>query len=154
MWLRDGDRTGKRAADPPFPQFVRLLGVRRPLVADREMPCAERWQILSVIRRAAAKLDAEHKAGLLTPADRACLGALRGFALGRGRSAQDRGVFIFGLADVKASQDADYWTSALVHDGVHALLQSRGRPYRDEVAPCEAQISYLTRTGGAGALIE
>jgi hypothetical protein len=152
--LRDDGDSGKRAADPPFPRFVALLGVRRPLVVDRQMPCAERWRILSVIRRAAAKLDAEHEAGLLTPADRACLGALRGFALGRGRSAQDRGVFIFGLADVRASEDPDYWTSALVHDGVHALLQSRGRPYRDEVAPCEAQIAYLTRTGGGAALIE
>lgn len=153
-WWRDGERTGKRAADPPFPGFVRLLGVRRPLVADRRMPCGERGQILSVILSATAKLDAEEKVGLLTSADRECLGALRGFVLGRGRSGQHRGVFIFGLADVKASQDADYWTSALVHDGVHALLQSRGRPYRDEVAPCEAQIAYLERTGGGETLIE
>ena len=148
------DKAGRGATDPPFPRFVQLLGVRRPLVADRRMPYRERRLILSVVLRATAKLDAEEKASLLTPADRECLGALRGFGLGRGRSGQDRGVFIFGLEDVKASQDADYWASALVHDGVHALLQSRGRPYRDEVAPCEAQIAYLTRTGGGEALIE
>jgi hypothetical protein len=154
MWQGDGNHTGRRAADPPFPRFVRLLGVRRALVADRAMPSRDRRLILSVILRAAAKLDAEQKAGLLAAADRDCLGALRGFGLGRGRSGQDRGVFVFGLADVRASQDANYWTSALVHDGLHALLQSRGRPYRDEVAPCEAQIAYLTRTGGGDALIE
>jgi hypothetical protein len=133
---------------------VRLLGVERPLVADRRMPHRDRRLILSVILRAAAKLDAEHEGGLLSPADCRYLGALRGFALGWGRSAQDRGVFIFGLADVEASQETDYWASALVHDGVHALLQSQGRPYRDEVGPCEAQIDYLTRTGAREALVE
>jgi hypothetical protein len=154
MSRRDDGQSGRRAADPPFPRFVELLGARRPLVADRAMPNRERRLILSVILRAAAKLHAEESAGLLTAADRECLHALRGFALGRGRSGQDRGVFIFGLADVNASQDADYWASALVHDGLHALLQSQGKPYRDEAAPCEAQIAYLRRTGGGQALID
>ena len=73
--------------------------------------------------------------------------------LGRGRSGQHGGVFIVGLADARASQDADYWSSALVHDGVHAWLQRRGRPYRDEVGPCDAQLDHLRRTGGDPALI-
>jgi hypothetical protein len=118
------------------------------------MPYRQRRLILSVIQSATAKLNAEHEAGLLSPADCQYVGALRGFALGWGRSAQDRGVFIFGLADVEASQETAYWTAALVHDGVHALLQSQGRPYRDDVGPCEAQIDYLIRTGAREALID
>jgi hypothetical protein len=70
-----------------------------------------------------------------------------------GRSGQWRGTLIFGLADVRASQDAAYWASALVHDGVHAWRQARGGRWRDEVGPCDAQIDYLRRTGGGPALI-
>jgi hypothetical protein len=155
----DGARSGwatgveRRPADPPFPAAVRLLGRARPLFAGRRTPHAERRLFLAVIAAAAQKLEAEHAAGRLTRADLRYLGALEAFALGRGRSGQHRGVFIVGLADVRATQDPQYWTSALVHDGVHAWLQRRGRPYRDEVAPCEAQLDYLARTGADPALI-
>jgi len=44
-------------------------------------------------------------------------------------------------------REAEYWAGGLIHDGVHAWLQSRGRPFWDEVGPCEAQIDYLTRVG-------
>lgn len=145
--------TGRRPADPPCPASVRLLGRARPLAIDRRMPGRERRLGLRVLLRAAAKLDAEHAAGLLTAMEARYLGALNGFALARGRSGQHRGVFMLGLADARASQDADYWSSALVHDGVHAWLQGRGRPYRDEVGPCEAQLAYLQRTGGDPDLI-
>jgi hypothetical protein len=144
---------GGRPADPPFPRVVRLLGRARPVIADRRMPHGERWLILGVVLRAVAKLDAEHAAGLLTVGDRLYLGALERFMLGRGRSGQHRGAFIFGLADVRACPDPEYWTSALVHDGVHALLQARGRRYLDETEPCNAQIDYLTRTAGSELLI-
>jgi hypothetical protein len=133
---------------------VRLLGRPVRLVADLQMPYAERRLILSAISAALRKLDAEHAAGVLSETDRSYLGALKRFAFGRGRSGQDCGVFIFGLADVRATADAEYWSSALVHDGVHAVLQARGRRYLDEVAPCDAQIDYLARTGGAAALIQ
>jgi hypothetical protein len=136
-----------RLHDPPFPLAVRLLGRARRLIAPSSMPWAHRRLILSVIRAACAKLDAEQRAGLLTAADRRYLSALRRFQLGSGRSGAWRGTFIFGLADAKASQDAEYWAGCLVHDGVHAWLQSRGRPFWDEVGPCEAQIDYLTRIG-------
>lgn len=147
------DSTGRRPADPPFPASVRLLGRARPLAADRRTPLAARRLWLSVLRRAVRKLDGEQAAGLLTPADHRFLGAIERFVLGPGRSGQHGRTFIFGLADLKASQDADYWASALVHDGVHAWLQRRGRPYRDEVGPCEAQLDYLRRTGGDPWLI-
>lgn len=148
--------TGRRMADPPFPASLRLLGRSRSLIADRSMPDRARRLMLSVLSEAVAKLDAEQAAGLLTDADRLYIGALKGFALGRGRSGQHRGVFIVGLADAKASQDAQYWSGALVHDGVHALVQGRGRGlrYLDEAGPCEAQIDYLARTGANQALIE
>ena len=145
--------TGRRPADPPFPASVRLLDHSRPLVANRLTAARDRRDALDLVLGAAAKLAAEHAAGLLTPADLRYLGALRGFVLGRGRSGQHRGVFILGLADVRASQHMDYWSSALVHDGVHAWLQARGRPYRDEVAACDAQLDYLQRTGGDPELI-
>jgi hypothetical protein len=145
--------TGRRPADPPFPAAVRLLGRERPLVADRRTPARDRRLALAVLVRVAAKLEAERAAGLLSAADQRHLDALTGFVLARGRSGQHRGVFILGLADVRASDDAAYWSSALVHDGVHAGLQGRGRAYRDEVAPCEAQLDYLRRTGGDPALI-
>ncbi len=145
--------TGRRPADPPFPASVRLLGRSRPLVASRLTPPRHRRGALAIVLGAAAKLGAEHAAGRLTPEDLRYLGALRGFVVARGRSGQHRGVFILGLADVRASQDMDYWSSALVHDGVHAWLQSRGRPYGDEVAPCDAQLDYLRRTGGDPELI-
>jgi len=144
---------GRRPADPPFPRAIALLGRRVPLSAPRSMPHAKRAAALAVARAAAAKLAAEAAAGRLSAADRRWLCALRRFAIGPGRSAQHRGCFIIGLADVTASRDAAYWSGALVHDGVHAALQARGRPYRDEVAPCEAQIDYLTRTGADPALI-
>lgn len=145
---------GRRAADPPFPKTVTLLGRRLPLWAERSMPHAARRLALAAILRAVRKLAGEGAAGRLSGSDRRCLGALRAFAIGRGRSGQDQGVFIFGLADVRATADPAYWSSALVHDGMHALLQRRGRPYRDEVAPCEAQIDYLLRTGGSHALVD
>jgi hypothetical protein len=144
---------GRRPADPPFPRAVTLLGRPVPLSAPRSMPHAQRTAALAVARAAAAKLASEAAAGRLSAADRLWLSALRRFAVGAGRSAQHRGCFIFGLADVTASRDPAYWSSALVHDGVHAALQARGRPYRDEVGPCEAQIGYLTRTGADPALI-
>jgi hypothetical protein len=145
---------GLRPADPPFPRAIRLLGRARPLNADRRMPHAERRLALAALRRAAAKLDAEQSAGRLTAADRRYLAALKRFALGRGRSGQHRGLFTFGFADVRASGDVEYWASALVHDGVHAWLQARARPYRDEVGPCEAQIDYLVRTGARDDLVD
>jgi hypothetical protein len=111
------------------------------------MPWAHRRVILAVIRGAAGRLDAQQRAGLLTAADRRYLGALKRFQLGPGRSGAWRGAFIFGLADARASQEAEYWAGGLVHDGVHAWLQSRGRRFWDETAPCDAQIDYLTRTG-------
>jgi hypothetical protein len=144
---------GSRPADPPFPRALGLLGRAVALAAPRRMPHAERRAVLVVARAAAAKLQADASAGRLSAADRRWLKAIRRFAIGRGRSAQHAGCFIFGLADVRASRDAAYWASALVHDGVHAALQARGRPYRDEVAPCEAQIDYLTRTGADPALV-
>ena len=109
--------------------------------------------MLAALGAAARKLDAEAAAGLLHAAEREFLGALKRFVLGRGRSGQWRGDFIVGLQDVRASQDPAFWASALVHDGVHAHLQARGRPYRDEVGPCEAQIAYLQRTGAEPALV-
>ena len=136
-----------RSFDPPFPPAVSLLGRARPLLAPVSMPWAHRRPILAVIRSACAKLDGEEKAGLLTAADRRYLSALKRFQLGPGRSGAWKGTFIFGLADAMASQDAEYWAGGLVHDGVHAWLQSRGRPFWDETAPCDAQIDYLTRVG-------
>jgi hypothetical protein len=144
---------GRRPADPPFPAAVRLLGRARPLVAERRMPHAERRAILEVIYWAVARLEAQAAAGLINDIDRRCLGALTRFEFGRGRSGQHRGAFIFGLADVRASRDPGYWASALVHDGMHAWRQARARPYRDEWAPCNAQVDYLVRTGGDPALI-
>ena len=143
----------RRPADPPFPRWVRLLGRATPLLADRRMPYRARRLILAAIRAAAAKLNAEDAAGRLTPADLRYLRALAAFALGSGRSGQHLGVFTFGLADVRVTVDAAYWSGALVHDGVHAHLQRRGRPYRDEVGPCNAQLAYLTRTGADPWLI-
>src|SRR5690242_17020739 len=99
------------------------------------MPSAPRQAILAVLRAAIARLDAQAAAGRLNAADRRYLAALTGFLLGRGRSGQHGGVFIFGLADVRASVDPAYWASALVHDGVHAWRQRRGRAWRDETAP-------------------
>ena len=55
---------------------------------------------------------------------------------------------------MKASGDPAYWSSALVHDGVHAWMQGRGRPYMDEVGPCDAQIDYMTRTGAPASFVE
>jgi hypothetical protein len=117
------------------------------------MSLAHRMAALAVALGAAAKLGADAADGRLTAADRQWLAALRRFAIGPGRSGQHRGCFTFGLADVRASADPAYWASALVHDGVHAALQARGRPYRDEVGPCEAQIDYLTRTAADPGLI-
>jgi hypothetical protein len=65
-----------------------------------------------------------------------------------------RGGFIVGLADVRASRDLEYWTSALVHDGVHAHRQARGRRWLDEIGPCDAQLDYLRRTGARAELVE
>jgi hypothetical protein len=144
---------GVRPADPPFPRSVRLLGRAIPLTAPRGMPQAQRGAALAIARAAAAKLDADEACGRLAAEDIRCLRALRRFAICPGRSGQHRGCFTFGLKDVRASQDADYWASALVHDGAHAALQARGRPYRDEVGPCEAQIDYLARTAADPALI-
>lgn len=143
----------RRAADPPFPRVVHLLGANRPLSADPRMPHRQRRLILSVILRAAARLEAEVQAGLLSSSDRRCIGAVKRIALGWRRSGQDRGTFIFGWKDVRASQDPAYWASALVHDGAHALMQGRGGRYLDEIGPCNAQIGYLTRTGADDALI-
>jgi hypothetical protein len=103
--------------------------------------------MLKVLGRAAEKLEAEHRAGLLTREDARYLGALKWFMYGRGRSGQHRGVFIVGMADVRATEDADYWSAAILHDGVHAHLQARARRWRDETAPCNAQIDYMRRTG-------
>ena len=100
-----------------------------------------------MLQAAVAKLNAEDRAGLLSAADRRHLNALKRFAFGRGRSGAWWGVFIVGLKDALASQDAEYWAGCLVHDGVHAHVQSRGRPCYDEVGPCEAQIDYLIRVG-------
>jgi hypothetical protein len=144
----------RRAADPPFPAHVRLLGRPRPLRAPRAMPYADRRRILQVLAAAAAKLDAEQAAGLLVPADLAYLGALTHFVFGHGRSGQMRGGFIVGLADVRASRDLEYWTGALVHDGVHAHRQARARRWLDEIGPCDAQLDYLRRTGARAELIE
>jgi hypothetical protein len=144
---------GRRPFDPLFPRSLRLLGRPRPLIADRRIPHAHRQLMLGAVEAAAAKLDAEQAAGLLSGEDRLYLGALRAFAFGGGRSGQHRGLFIVGLADVQACRDPEYWSSALVHDGVHAWLQARGRPYLDEIAPCTAQIDYLARTGGDAAFI-
>ena len=155
MARRSGaEGAGRRLADPVFPRSVRLLGAPRPLIADRRMPHRQRHLILAVVRAAAAKLDAEHRAGLLSAGDRRSLDAIRRFELGWGRSGQDRSVFIFGLTDVEASGDPVYWTSALVHDGAHALMQGRGGRYYDEVGPCNAQIDYLIRTGANDAFID
>jgi hypothetical protein len=143
----------RRLADPPFPAAVRLLGRTVPLVAARSLPHAERRAMLGAVHAAVARLEGQAATGQLSAADRRYLGALSRFVLGRGRSGQDRGAFTFGLADVRASRDAGYWASALVHDGVHAWRQRRGRAWRDETAPCEAQIDYLQRTGGDPALI-
>ena len=55
--------------------------------------------------------------------------------------------------DVQTSRDPAYWASALVHDGVHAWRQARGRRWRDEIGPCDAQIDYLVRTAAEAALI-
>lgn len=118
------------------------------------MPHARRRPILGLLRAAVAKLDAEQAAGLLAPADLAYLGALTHFVFGLGRSGQMRGGFIVGLADVRASRDLEYWTSALVHDGVHAWRQARGRRWLDEVGPCDAQLAYLRRIGARADLIE
>ena len=146
--------SGRRLADPPFPRTVRLLGRDRPLTADPGMPWRDRRLVLAVLRDAAAKLETESATGRLSAEDRRYVGALKRFTLGRGRSGQWRGTFIMGLADVRASQDADYWSSALVHDGVHAHLQSRARRFWDEVGPREAQIGYLRRTCGPEYLVD
>jgi hypothetical protein len=144
---------GRRAFDPPFPRAIRLLGRARSLVAEPRLPYAARRRMLAVLRAAAAKLEADAAAGRLSADDRRHLSALAGFRFAGGRSGQWRGVFIVGLADVRLSRDPEYWASALVHDGVHAWRQLRGRPFRDEVGPCEAQIGYLTRAGADPALV-
>lgn len=137
----------RRAFDPPLPLSVSLLGRRRPLEAPLKMPWAERRAILDVIRAAVGKLEAEHRAGLLGPADRRYLAAIKRFEFGRGRSGAWRGAFIVGLKDARASQDPTYWSAGFVHDGVHLWLQARGRPFWDETRPCLAQIDYMLRTG-------
>ena len=140
---------GWRAADPPLPRAVRLLGRWVPLVIERRIPYKPRRLMLKVVASAAEKLEAERKAGLLTRADAQYLRALKWFMYGRGRSGQHRGVFIVGMADAKTTQDPDYWSAAILHDGVHAWLQARARRYRDETAPCNAQIDYMQRTGAS-----
>jgi hypothetical protein len=145
--------SGRRAADPAFPRALRLLGHVRPLSADVRLPYALRRRALAALGSAAAKLEADASAGRLSAADRAFLAALTAFMLGPGRSGQWRGTFILGLADLRTGADAAYWASALVHDGVHAWRQARGRRWRDEVGPCEAQIAYLQRSGADPALI-
>jgi hypothetical protein len=118
------------------------------------MPWAERRRILAVVRAAVAKLEAEAKAGLLSPADRRYLSAIKRFQFGRGRSGAWWGSFIVGLKDAEASSDPTYWSAGFVHDGVHLWLQARGRPFWDETRPCLAQIDYLARTGAPARHIE
>ena len=125
------EQHGRRCADPPFPRSLNLLGRRVPLAAPQRMPWAERQAVLAVARAAVARLQSDASAGRLSAEDRRWLAALRRFAIGPGRSGQHMGGFIFGLADVRASGETVYWASALVHDGVHAALQARGRPYRE-----------------------
>jgi len=144
----------RRRADPPFPAAVRLLGRTIPLAVERRTPHRERRLILSAVTGAVAKLEAEHRAGLLSRADIECLASLKWFVFGRGRSGQHRGAFIFGVADVKLTRDPDYWSAALVHDGMHARLQAKARAYRDETRPCNVQIDYMRRTGAQPYAIE
>ncbi len=145
---------GRRAADPPFPGAVRLLGRWVPLAIERRIPYKPRRLMLKVVSRALEKLEAERKAGLLTRDDVRYLGSLKWFMYGKGRSGQHRGVFIVGMADAKLTQAADYWSAAILHDGVHAYLQARGRRYRNETPPCNAQIDYMRRTGATDWAIQ